>query len=70
MLHKVLFILFSIFSMSCLSFISWLFFFFFFFVPYLIVSFLNDPLINSHRVFGFAFSLNVVVSVILFLMPS
>ena len=70
MLHKVLFILFSIFSMSCLSFISWLLLYFLFFVPYLIVSFLIDPFINPQRVFGFAFSLNAVVSVILFLMPS
>ena len=44
--------------------------FFFFFVQYLIVSFLNDPFINSHRVFGFAFSLNVAISVIVFLMHS
>ena len=48
--------------MSCFSFISWLLFSFFWFVPYLIVLFLIDFFIKSHRVFGFAFSLNVVTS--------
>ena len=52
---------------SCFSSLS---FPFFFIDPYLIDSFLIAPFINSHRVFGFAFLLIVVISVIIFFIIS
>ena len=65
MLHKVFFYIIFYILYVLFKFYFLVVVFFFLFVPYLIVSFLIDPFTNSHRVFGFAFSLNVVVSVIL-----
>ena len=63
-LFTVLFIVlfkFSISVVSCFSSLS-----FIFLEPYLIDSFLIEPFTNFHRVFGFAFSLIDVISVIFF----
>ena len=69
LLTELLIVLFE-FSISVVSCFSSLSFSFFFIDPCLIDSFLIATLINFHRVFGFAFLLIVVISVIIFFIIS